>query len=542
MPSPSFTPGTSPDAPESGRWWPERRSEWLVPGFIVLIGAIARLYRIGLDSFWLDETASAWFASRPLAEQWGLIPFYEPHPPLYYTLLWLWSQLFGTGEVALRSLSAIASMLTLPVAYGIGRLALPGKGGKFVGPVAALLLALFPTQIFYAQETRAYALLALVVAILLLSLLWLLAHAPLLARSAKNILQDRDSGVRSAVAGVIFATSGAFWLHNTALILVSPLLLVAALLVFRKVGYSWQLFRNFLYIGLAILVLWLPNLRWLISGFTEVSSGFWLQPPGWIGLAWGGDELLGTGGIAYEIPWKFALTGLNVMLAGVGTLAIRRRGQGSAAVLLAAAVTLPFTIALVASYVITPVFMTRVLVWIEVPAALLVAASVLVIPTPFLRASAAGVTTGMLAIALMLGWGRAIKEPWNQVAQIIFQEGTAEDLIIAGTAYGQVPMLYYGVPERSPARWLPLPEAYPNPIGKSGYPDGFFLREKIDDATVAKIAQAARASRKVWYVTRGRTVYDLEQNISRTLRSAKGPGKVRISNGEAILLTEYSGK
>lgn len=539
MPSPSSTPGTSRVARDSARGWPEGHAEWLVLGAIVLVGVIARLYRLGLDSFWLDEAASAWFSSRPLAEQWGLIPFYEPHPPLYYTLLWTWSQLFGTGEVALRSLSALASVLTLPVVYGIGRLALPGKDGKVAGLLAALLLALFPTQIAYAQETRVYTLLTLTVAILLLSLLWLIARPQLLNRPFADLMRDPSSGVRLAVLGVILGTSGSFWLHNTTLVLVSPLLLVAAGAVFWRTGFSWQLVRNFVAIGLVILLLWMPNIRWLLSGLEGVTGGFWLQPPLWPDLAWGGDELLGTGGVAYEIPWKFGLTGVNLLLIALGGLAFWRRKQVAPAVLLVAGVVVPVILAIVVSYAITPIFMTRVLLWIEVPAAVLVAASVLLLPSPFLRRSAAAIGVALLAAVLALGWGRRVKEPWNQVASIIAAESTEQDLIIADTAYAQVPMLYYRVPERSPARWLPLPEEYPNPTGESGYPDGFFLREKIDDKTVAQIAAAAGASRKVWYVTRGRTVYDWDQKIPRALRSAKGPGIVRVTSGEAVLLTEY---
>ncbi len=525
--------------PERPAIWPECRNDWLALALVVAVAAFARFYRLGLDSLWLDETASWWFASRPLAEQWGQVPFYEPHPPLYYTLLWLWSRLLGEGEAALRGLSAGASLLTVPVVYGMGRVALRGEEGKWIGLAGALIAALYPTQIAYAQEARAYALLTFVVALLLLSLLWLLGSAEKLNRPWSAIMRDRSSGVRLAVAGVVFATSTSFWLHNTALILVSPLLLVAALLMLARTGFSWQLVRNFLAIGVAILVLWSPNIRWLLSGLSEISAGFWLQPPRWLDLAWGGDELLGSGGTAYEIPWKVGAAGFNLVLLTVGAGALWRRGQVPAAILLLSAVILPVGLAVLASYVITPIFMTRVLVWIEVPATLLAAASTLWLPSLFLRRSAVAIMAGWLAIVVALGWGRQVKEPWNEVARIIAEEATPDDLIIADTAYAQVPMLYYRIPERSSAQWLPLPEPYPLPLGQSGFPDGFFLRGSVQETTIERVRQATTGKRRIWYVTRGNQAYDSQQRIAGTLRAMRGLGSVRVMSGQAVLLTEY---
>lgn len=539
MRSPSSTPGTSPDVHDRPAIWPDARAQWLALAAIVVVAGVARFFRIGLDSFWLDETASWWFASRPLAEQWGQVPFYEPHPPLYYTLLWLWSRLVGEGEAALRGLSAAASVLTVPVVYGMGRVALPGKDGKWIGLVGALIAALYPTQIAYAQEARAYALLTLTVAVLIVCLLWLVGSAEKLNRPWRAIIRDRSSGVRLAVAGTVLATSISFWLHNTALILVSPLLVVAALLIFSRAGFSWQLVRKFLAMGVAILVLWSPNIQWLLSGLSEISSGFWLQPPRWLDLAWGGDELLGSGGTAYEIPWKAGSVGVSLVLLAMGAIALSRRGQVAAAVLLSSPVMLPIGIAVIASYVITPIFMTRVLLWIEIPAVVLVAASSLWLPSLFLRQSAVAIAAGWLAIVLALGWGRQVKEPWNEVARIIAEEAQPDDLIIADTAYAQVPMLYYRIPERTSARWLPLPEPYPLPLGESGYPDGFFLRGSISELTVEMVRQAAADSRRIWHVTRGDQVYDSRKRVAGTLRAARGLGIVRVSSGTAALLTEY---
>src|SRR6185312_12978679 len=61
----------------------------------------------------------------------------ESTPPLFYVLEWGWTRVFGDGEAGLRSLPALAGLLTVPVAYAIGRRA--GQGRVAVGLAAAAL-------------------------------------------------------------------------------------------------------------------------------------------------------------------------------------------------------------------------------------------------------------------------------------------------------------------------------------------------------------------------------------------------------------------
>ena len=45
----------------------------------------------------------------------------ESTPPVYYVAAWVWKRILGDGEVGLRSLSALAGVATVPVAYAAGR-------------------------------------------------------------------------------------------------------------------------------------------------------------------------------------------------------------------------------------------------------------------------------------------------------------------------------------------------------------------------------------------------------------------------------------
>jgi mannosyltransferase len=128
---------------------------WVLLGILVL-AAFLRFYKIDAQSLWYDEGNSARIAERSLQ----LIvegAAGDIHPPLYYIILKYWRAVFGEGEAALRSFSALCGVLTVLFAYLIGR----DLFRRRVGLIAAFLLAIAPFAVYYGQEARMYALLAL---------------------------------------------------------------------------------------------------------------------------------------------------------------------------------------------------------------------------------------------------------------------------------------------------------------------------------------------------------------------------------------------
>ncbi len=85
---------------------------------LTVLGAVLRFYRIGHQGFWFDEGNTALLIHLSAGKMLGLIPQTESTPPLYYCIAWVWARIFGFGEAGLRSLSALAGTLVVPVAYG----------------------------------------------------------------------------------------------------------------------------------------------------------------------------------------------------------------------------------------------------------------------------------------------------------------------------------------------------------------------------------------------------------------------------------------
>src|SRR6185312_16018225 len=132
---------------------------------IVLLAAALRFATLRTQSVWFDEAATWDLVRRPFGAMLHGVAHGESTPPLFYVLEWGWTRVFGDGEAGLRSLPALAGLLTVPVARAIGRRA--GQGRVAVGLAAAALVAVDPLLVWYSQEARSYALAVLLSALAL---------------------------------------------------------------------------------------------------------------------------------------------------------------------------------------------------------------------------------------------------------------------------------------------------------------------------------------------------------------------------------------
>jgi mannosyltransferase len=141
-------------------WWP------LVA--LTLLAAVLRFATLDLQSFWYDEAFTpVHVLHASLGATLRAVSHTENTPPLWYVLVWGVSRAWGTGEVALRSLSALAGVATVPVAWGIGR----ELAGRRAALLTAALVAVNPLFVWYSQEARAYGLFTLLAAVAILCFL-----------------------------------------------------------------------------------------------------------------------------------------------------------------------------------------------------------------------------------------------------------------------------------------------------------------------------------------------------------------------------------
>ncbi|HEX8075329.1 MAG TPA: glycosyltransferase family 39 protein [Thermoleophilaceae bacterium] len=176
---------------------------------LVAAGAAVRFSTLDVQSFWLDEGITVRLLRTDLLGMLGDVPRSEQAPPLYYVLAWLWTRPFGTGEVGVRSLSALLGTATVPIAFAAGRRLLSERAGV----IAAALAAFSPLLVWYSQEARSYALLVPLAGLTIVLFLRALEPAPVAGAPAEG---PRALWAWAAVAALALAT------HYFALFLVAP--------------------------------------------------------------------------------------------------------------------------------------------------------------------------------------------------------------------------------------------------------------------------------------------------------------------------------
>ncbi len=132
------------------------RKHWLPLLSLLLLAALLRLYRLSEQSLWLDEFVFVGLLpAKSLGSHFLWARTIGPElcvSPLYFLAQYLWAHGVGLSIPLLRLLPLCLSLLGIPIAYALGL----RIGGRFVALTAALLLALSPQHIWYAQELRPY--------------------------------------------------------------------------------------------------------------------------------------------------------------------------------------------------------------------------------------------------------------------------------------------------------------------------------------------------------------------------------------------------
>ena len=226
---------------------------------IITLAITVRTLGITTRSIWYDEAFSILFSEKGAAAMiYGTLSSSglgaaDIHPLGYYMILWGWMNLTGQSLPALRILSIIAGLIVVFLSYLIGR----ELFGEKTGLTSALIVALAPFQIHFAQEIRMYVFMCM----------WLLlATYAYIRASRENRWEWWGVFSISAALSQYTHNMAAFYLIALA---VSPL--------FSK---DWAALRAILISGLVAIILYLPWLVQLPSQIAKINNAYWLATPG----------------------------------------------------------------------------------------------------------------------------------------------------------------------------------------------------------------------------------------------------------------------
>jgi hypothetical protein len=335
-------------AARGSSWW--RHSKALrVAGVVLLMALSVWLRSHALTAkFWIDEGLSVGIAHHDLWSIPGVLNK-DGSPPLYYMLLHVWMGVIGgDGESRTHALSLLCATLTIPTGWWFGRQLF----GEKAAWATAGLCATLPFLTYYAQETRMYALVAL---------LGLGASG---AFAMAYALRDRRW---LPVFGVLAALT--MYVHNWGLFLGLGLG-VSFLVLWRSEPEESRgaFFRDGL-IGFGVLAaLYLPWIPTLLSQATHTGAP-WAEAPDVHGLVNGLENLVGG--------TETAMLLLIIAVAGLATLRGGSEGRVRSRAVVALAVTVGAAVALawLASQA-SPAWATRYFAVFVGPALLLMGAGV----------------------------------------------------------------------------------------------------------------------------------------------------------------------
>ena len=514
----------------------EEFAPWLVI-IITMIGAFQRVFLLGIKGMGFDETISMWLADHSVADMLPWIVKIDKHPPLYYLLLHYWIGLNGDTPFDVRLLSALFGAATIPIIYLIGK----RMSGVVMGLAAAVILALSPFNIRFAQETRMYTCLAFSAAVAMYALVRLLtdSHAvrPIGSQLREYLHAWRKPGsvepdaegdfsyedktrnqtgwrawisrhrwspiqtIGTDLAWIAFIVFSAATLlsHNPAVLFpLATNIFVLGLMLFQWIKKSDSLpaflapsFWNWVKAQIGIFILWSPWIFAFINQARQVYQEFWLPKPNWDSVIQALGSFLNYSTLAQpgQVQMIWILYAL-VLCLGL----LHFRTKMSRFVFLAALFTIPFLGELIVS-VRRPIFFDRTLIWTTIPLFLILAAGIAQVRFRLLIILVVGILGLNNLFTASDNYRFMQKEDWRTAAGYVANFAEKGDLVLFNAPWVQIPFDYY---------FKTYEKQYFMQVEKHGVPvdrfDSNILEPKMTDSDIPNLISLQSGRDRVWLV------------------------------------------
>lgn len=487
---------------------PPRSRDTLAIWGVFAVALALRLFELGKRSLWTDEGSTWTAASLPLRAMLHRCIERDASPPLFY-LLTSWCLKFADSEAALRMISVIASMALVWLTYRLARLGLSRSRSAF----AALLCAVSPYQIMYAQEARTYTLVAAV----------LVASVYFYARASMS--NERRRWIPLALM-----TAGGLWTQSIALLGLST---QGALALGTKSGRKRLLpWIAALAAGAALYLPW----AWFARGVSEqLSSSHWYIPdpdaksvfkvlraallsPLPLVTAPEGSTMRGLDAfMPRSLAWLLvSVPAAIALLNGLPELA-GRDGRGRLTRVAWALWFVPVAAVFVVSFQ-RPLFLPRYFVFVTPAISILYTLGASALP----RRPQRFVIGGWLVLLALLGVARYshdyTKEPWRDVTQDIGARAAAGRTAVL-VPFDVDPFVYYNRRLSNPLDAFEV--SHPaEPFA------AHFTPQQLDELQESARANAARFD-EVWVVVRSPNS-EVRREVARRAEAVAGEGRALV--------------
>ena len=470
----------------------------LAAAFAVAAGIAFRFHGAAAYPLWLDEAYSAFAGDHGFAWIWRMVPQYETHPPVYYSMVRLWGFMTGDSVIARRMLGLLCGMATVAVA-GVAAsrlgpiLRLPLRSRMWLIAGVVTLVALQPLLVGMSRQLRPYPVMILVYALSLLPLLRLLADSV-----------ARRPLARGGTVGFFACEALMLWLHSLGPLFGLTMTLSLAVAVLgrglSRRDWAWmaggQVLVGAIYLPAFLIMLhqartWVKT-GWVVFDIHDVPmtiAQIWIDWNGWA-----------------------CLIGLALAVAGLMVLSRRRYGGRVAAILLLMAV-LPVLLSVILSAIVSPVFLARTLSPTAVPALLLVG---LALCWPGRAVWAA--VSGFALVTASMGWidrelGKAgPPQDWYATLAWLEPRMAPGDVVWAYPNEGALPLAYALEAKRHALSWRQVPAPVPalDLAATVLHPTGGIGAVSLYPAQIDTLMRAGEAKRPptIWLLRLSPELYD----------------------------------
>lgn len=362
----------------------------LLLGSVVALASILRFYHIAYNPLMLDEAYSHWFAALTYKEHWTSATEFGIHPVLYYSFLKFWISIFGDGHFAMRSTSALASILTLPFVFIFGKNIGGKKAGTHIGLLSALFFAISPLNLEWAQMARPYAFMTLGVTMACAGFSWYLRY-----NKPETHELPHSKARWFADICIVFGASLSLWSHNMSVLFILSMGLYTLWWYCIDKSLTTRTALHLIMLALTAFLLWSPHAYWLISQ-TSILTGniFYVFPMTIASFGQKLIEIFGTG------PPFAALS--FVLIVPIGWMGLKYCSAVAGkkqSYLLIFLILIPLTMEIALDKLFIPLMITKTHIWATIPFFIAIAFGVMSLAKTIVKYS----IIGMIILASLAG-------------------------------------------------------------------------------------------------------------------------------------------
>ena len=396
---------------------------------IFLAGFFLRLYDLGGESLWLDETISLWISDSDVIERSSQ----EAQTPLYYLILHNWINFFGDSEFSVRFPSVIFGSLAVILMYILGKRLF----NKEVGVLSSLILSISAYNIYFSQEARPYSLFVF---------LFLLSFYSFLLILEKKDVRNSSFYIISNILMIYTHIFGLF------LVLAQTIYI---LYLFLSKKREKSLLKQWIIIQAVLFILFVPWLGFFIEQIAKIQGGVdfvnWISLPSLNAVYYSFQEFSGLLYFSSNEIFLILIPMFIIFLVLSLNAVLFFRKDGPKAgfikteenVLLLLFIFVPVILAFIISYAVFPIYVTRYLIPCSAAFYILVAAGLVKIKHKNLK-TALIILLVLLSLVSVLFYHTAIKkEQWREAAEYIDENAHADDLVIFNAGYCQIAFDHY---------------------------------------------------------------------------------------------------